>query len=104
MRPPRRARWKSPLRYRNLSWGHNGEYVITTSGRIRRVTAWVPFEKVQSLRRVEGPMQRRLRLVTIHVDTAGRNVHASLRDRDRDEADEALEELIRLARAARRAA
>ena len=23
LRPPRRARWKSPLRYRNLSWGRN---------------------------------------------------------------------------------
>ena len=68
------------------------------------MTAWVPLEKVQSLRRVEGPVQRRLRLVTIHVDTAGRNVHASLRDRDRAEADGALDDLIRLARAARRAA
>ena len=100
--PPRRARWKSPLRYRNLSWGRNDRYVVTTSGRIRRVTAWVPLEKVQSLRRVEGPVQRRLRLVTIHVDTAGRNVHATLRDRDRAEADGALEELVLLAR--RRAA
>jgi putative membrane protein len=104
LRPPRRARWKTPLRYRNLSWGRNDDYVVTTSGRIRRVTAWVPFEKVQSLRRVEGPVQRRLRLATIHVDTAGRNVHASLRDRDRSEADGALDELIALARAARRAA
>jgi putative membrane protein len=104
LRPPRRARWKSPLRYRNLSWGRNSEYIVTTSGRIRRVTAWVPLEKVQSLRRVEGPVQRRLRLATIHVDTAGRNVHASLRDRDRAEADRALAELIGLARAARRAA
>ena len=67
LRPPRRARWKSPLRYRNLSWGRNDDYVVTTSGRIRRVTAWVPLEKVQSLRRVEGPVQRRLRLATIHA-------------------------------------
>jgi putative membrane protein len=104
LRPPRRARWKSPLRYRNLSWGRNDRYVVTTSGRVRRVTAWVPFEKVQSLRRVEGPAQRRLRLATIHVDTAGRNVHATLRDRDRGEADGALEELILRARSARRAA
>jgi len=103
-RPPRRARWKSPLRYRNLSWGRNDEYVVATTGRLRRVTSWVPFEKVQSLRRIEGPVQRRLRLATIHVDTAGHNVHASLRDRDRAEADDALEDLIVLARAARRAA
>jgi putative membrane protein len=104
LRPPRRAKWKSPLRYRNLSWGRNDRYVVTTSGRLRRVTAWVPFEKVQSLRRVQGPAQRRLRLATIHVDTAGRNVHASLRDRDRAEADGVLDELILRARAARRAA
>jgi putative membrane protein len=102
--PPRRARWKSPLRYRNLSWGGNERYVVTTSGRIRRVTDWVPLEKVQSLRRVEGPMQRRLRLVTIHVDTAGRNVHAALRDRDRAEGDRTLANLVALARVARRAA
>ncbi len=99
---PRRARLKSPLRYRNLSWGRNDSFVVTTSGRIRRVSAWVPLEKVQSLRRVEGPLQRRLRLVTVHVDTAGRNVHASLRDRDRAEADRALADLVALARHARR--
>ena len=62
----------------------------------------MPLEKVQSLRRVQGPVQRRLRLATIHVDTAGRSVHAALRDRDVAEADAALEDLIRLARAARR--
>ena len=36
----------------------------TTSGRHPARTAWVPLEKVQSLRRVEGPVQRRLRLAT----------------------------------------
>jgi hypothetical protein len=49
-------------------------------------------------------VQRRLRLVTIHVDTAGRNVHAALRDRDRAEGDRALADLVALARVARRAA
>jgi putative membrane protein len=101
LRPPRRARWTSPLQFRYLSWGRNDRYVVTTGGRIRRVTAWVPFEKVQSLRRVEGPAQRRLRLVTVHVDTAGRNVHAALRDRDGAEGDRALAELVALAQAAR---
>jgi putative membrane protein len=104
LRPPQRARWKSPLRYRNLSWAGNDDYVVTTGGRIRRVTAWVPLEKVQSMRRVEGPVQRQLRLVSIHVDTAGRSIRATLRDRDRAEGDRALADLIRLARAARRPA
>ena len=96
-RPPRRALWKSPLRYRWLAWGHTDTCVVTTSGRLRRVTCWVPLEKVQSLRRVQGPAQRRLRLATIHLDTAGRSVHATLRDRDVAESDAAIEELRDLA-------
>jgi putative membrane protein len=100
--PPARARWKSPLRYRMLAWGRTDTCVATTSGRLRRVTCWVPLEKVQSLRRVQGPVQRRLNLASVHVDTAGRNVHATLRDRDAAEADQTLARLTDLARAARR--
>jgi putative membrane protein len=100
--PPRRVLLKSPLRYRSLSWGRTEGCAVTTTGRITRTTAWVPLGKVQSLRRVQGPVQRRLRLATIHLDTAGRNLHAALRDRDAAEADGALAELVDLARAARR--
>jgi len=100
--PPRRVFWKSPLRYRALSWGRTETCVATTSGRLRRVVSWVPLEKVQSLRHVQGPLQRRLRLASVHVDTAGRAVHATLRDRDAAEAASALAELTDLARAARR--
>lgn len=100
---PRRVLLKSPLRRRFLAWGRTDAAVVARTGRIRRVTVWVPLEKVQSLRRVEGPVQRRLRLASVHVDTAGRAVHATLRDRDRAEADDALADLVRLARAARRA-
>jgi putative membrane protein len=100
--PPSRVRWKSPFRYRALSWGLNDTCVATTSGRLRRLTCWVPLEKVQSLRHVQGPVQRRLRLASVHVDTAGRAVHATLRDRDSSEAAHAFAELTDLARAARR--
>jgi putative membrane protein len=103
-RPPHRAVWKSPLRYRMLAWGRTPTCVATTSGRLRRATNWVPLEKAQSLRRVQGPFQRRLRLASVHVDTAGRNVHAVIRDRDVDEANGVLEELVASAEAARRAA
>jgi putative membrane protein len=100
--PPRRVLLKSPLRFRFLAWGHTDRCVVTTSGRIRRVTVWVPLGKAQSLRRVQGPVQRRLGLASVHLDTAGRGVHATLRDRDVAEADGALVELVGLARAARR--
>ncbi len=100
--PPRRVRWKSPLRFRMLGWGRTETCVLTRSGRVRRVTCWVPLEKAQSLRRVQGPVQRRLGLATVHVDTAGRSVHAALRDRDEQEADSALADLTSLARSERR--
>ena len=91
--PPARARWKSPLRFRYLSYAANERYALTTSGRLQRVTDWVPLAKVQSIRMLEGPVQRRLRLASIHLDTAGRGVHAVLRDRDRAEAARLLDEL-----------
>ncbi|HEX4520471.1 MAG TPA: PH domain-containing protein [Gaiellaceae bacterium] len=100
-RPPRRAWWKSPLRYRWLAWGRTETCVVATSGRLRRVTCWVPLEKVQSFRRVQGPAQRRLRLANLHLDTAGRSLHATLRDRDVVEVDTVLGELCDLARQAR---
>jgi len=102
--PPGRARWKSPLRYRKLGYGRTDTCAVTTSGRLRRVTCWVPLAKVQSFRRVQGPVQRRFRLASIHLDTAGDNVRAVARDRDEGEADSELVELVDLARAARQAA
>ncbi len=99
--PPARARWKSPLRFRYLSWGSNERYVVATSGRVRRVTDWVPLAKVQSIRLLEGPVQRRLELSSIHLDTAGRKVHAVVRDRDRTEAARLMQELPERCREAR---
>jgi putative membrane protein len=101
-RPPRRVLAKSPLRWRFLAWSATESVVLSVTGRIRRVSVWVPLEKAQSVRRVEGPVQRRLQLASVHVDTAGKALHATLRDRDRAEADAALADLVERARAARR--
>jgi putative membrane protein len=99
--PPTRVRWKSPLRYRMISWGSNERYAVSTSGRLQRATDWVPLAKVQSVRLVEGPIQRRFRLSSIHLDTAGRGVHAVIRDRDRAESARLLRELPEQCRNAR---
>ncbi|MGI8608448.1 MAG: PH domain-containing protein [Candidatus Dormibacteria bacterium] len=72
--PPARARLKSPLRYHYLAWGRNESCVVSTTGRVARTTSWVPMAKVQSLRLVQGPVQRALTLSTIYLDTAGRSV------------------------------
>lgn len=103
MRPPPRARWKSPLRYPNLSFGADQRCAVVTSGRLRQVTDWVPLAKLQSVRRSEGPLQRRLGLANVHLDTAGRSVHAVARDRDTAEADALVDWLATVARAARSA-
>jgi putative membrane protein len=101
-RPPRRARWKAPFSYHFLAAGCDGSVLAATTGRLKRVTTWVPLEKVQSIRRVEGPVQRALHLRTVHVDAAGRNVRAELRDRDVGEADRLFDQLITQSRLARR--
>ena len=100
--PPARARLKSPLRFRNLAWGQTDTCAVTTTGRLAKTTSWVPFQKVQSLRLVQGPVQRRLRLATIHLDTAGRTVRAELTDRDEGEAYRLLSDLTTRCRTARR--
>ena len=101
-RPPRRARWKSPLRYRHLSFGFDERYAVATGGRVARIASWVPLTKVQSLRRIEGPVQRRLGLATVYLDTAGRSFGAAFRDLDGGDSRTALDRLTELARAARR--
>lgn len=100
--PPRRALWKAPLRYHFLSWGRTDTCVAATAGRVTRRTSWVPLAKVQSIRWTQGPVQRRLGLATVHLDTAGRAVRAALRDRGVAEAETVLGELIELSRRARR--
>jgi hypothetical protein len=62
------------------------------------------LEKIQSIRRVEGPLQRALHVATVHADAAGRGVRAELRDRDVDEADRFFNQLVVQSRLARRRA
>jgi putative membrane protein len=99
--PPPRARKKAPLSYHFLSAGYDADHAVCVTGRVRKVTTWVPLEKSQSIRRVQGPVQRRLGLATVHVDAAGKEVRAEFRDRDVADADKLVEELSNLSRAAR---
>jgi putative membrane protein len=101
LRAPRNARWKAPLAYHFLAWAGDNRYVVASSGRVCRKTTWVPLEKVQSIRWVQGPVQRRLGLASVRLDVAGRRVTAGIRDRDAVEASEILGRLPELARQAR---
>jgi putative membrane protein len=99
--PPRRARWKAPLSFHFLSAGYDESHAMCVTGRLNKATTWVPFEKSQSIRRVQGPAQRPLGLATVHVDVAGRRTRAEFRDRSVEEADRLVDELTDLSRRAR---
>ncbi|HEY6277509.1 MAG TPA: PH domain-containing protein [Streptosporangiaceae bacterium] len=103
IRPPRRARWKAPLSYHFLAAGHDRGIAVAVTGRLRKVTTWVPLAKVQSIRYVQGPVQRWLGLATVHLDAAGHDVRAEFRERPQPQARLLAGELATLGRAARRA-
>jgi len=103
-KPPHRARWKAPLSYHFLAAGHDGTLAVAVVGRLRRETTWVPLAKAQSVRLVQGPLQRRLGLATVHLDAAGRRVRAEFRERRQAEARSLVGELASLSRSARRRA
>jgi putative membrane protein len=98
---PTKARWKAPLSYHFLAWAGDDRYVVASRGRVCRTTTWTPLEKVQSIRWVQGPWQRRLGLASVRLDVAGRRVTASIQDREVAEANEILARLPDLAREAR---
>jgi putative membrane protein len=100
-RPPGGTRWKAPLNYHFLAWGSDDRYVVASRGRIRRTTTWVPLEKVQSVRWVQGPWQRGLGLASVKLDVAGKRVTACITDRTVAEARDILAQLPAQARAAR---
>jgi len=103
-KPPRRAWWKAALSYHYLAAGHDDSVAVTVTGRIRRVTMWVPLAKTQSVRLVQGPWQRKLRLATVHLDAAGKHAHAEFAQRSYSEARPLVDELAALSRSARRRA
>jgi putative membrane protein len=101
--PPERTRWVHPLSWRVLGAGLTPEVFATRDGRLTRRVVLVPYARIQSVRVVQGPLQRRLRLATVYADTAGRLTAAAV-DRDVTEAWALAAELANRARAARAAA
>ena len=100
-RPPRRTRWRAPLSFSRLAFAVDDRFLVARTGVLEVTTVVVPLGKAQSLRMTQGPVQRRLRLASVEVDTAGRRWRASALHRDEGEAAELLAELTERARAAR---
>ncbi len=103
-KPPRRAAWKAPLSYHFLGSAYQGSVIGASKGRTKKTTTWMPLGKAQSIRWVEGPLQRPLHLATVRVDAAGRGVVADLRDRDSEEARRIFDSLLLASRSGRHSA
>jgi putative membrane protein len=98
--PPRRARWLHPLELRYLGVGLTPEVFVSRWGLLTRELSLVPYARLQSVRVVQGPLQRMLRLATVYADTAGGRA-GQARDRDLAEAWALAEQLAVRARQAR---
>ncbi len=100
--PPPRARWLNPLSQPVLGAGLHERVFAVRSGLLTRQIVVVPYARIQSVRVVQGPVQRRLGLATVHADTAG-GAGAAASDRAVAEAWALAAELTARAHQARRA-
>jgi putative membrane protein len=100
--PPRRARWLAPLTAWTMGVGQDAELLVGRRGFWQRRLDIVPQARVQSARLAQGPLQRRLRLADVHVDSPPGPVRLLAEARDEDEARALLGRTVELGRAARR--
>jgi putative membrane protein len=98
--PPARARWLHPFALRYLGVGLTPEVFVTRWGLLTREMNLLPYARLQSVRVVQGPLQRRLGLATVYADSAGGR-SGQARDRDLAEAWALAQELAARARRAR---
>jgi putative membrane protein len=98
--PPARARWLNPLALRYLGVGLTPEVFVSRWGLLTREMNLVPYARLQSVRVMQGPVQRWLGLATVYADTAGGR-SGQAKDRDLAEAWALAEQLAFRARQAR---
>jgi putative membrane protein len=98
--PPSRVRWLHPFGRRWIGAGLDPRVFVTRTGLLTRELVIVPYARVQSVRVVQGPVQRRLGLATVYADTAAGRSAAAV-DRDLAEAWAMAAELTARARQAR---
>ncbi|HEY7274192.1 MAG TPA: PH domain-containing protein [Actinoplanes sp.] len=98
--PPPRARWLHPFALRYLGTGLSPDVFVAREGVLTRQMTLVPYARLQSVRVVQGPVQRMLGLATVHADTAGGR-SATAHDRDLADAWVLADQLAVRARLAR---
>ncbi len=98
-RPSRWLRWKGASA---LAYGFDDKVFVTRQGWLHRVLTVVPHAKTQSVRVTQGPVQRRLGLASVHVDSPPGPVNAKALHRDAAEARVIADAQAARARTARR--
>ncbi|SDD53178.1 PH domain-containing protein [Auraticoccus monumenti] len=97
---PRSARWLRWWNWWTLRHGWDDRVVVTRRGWLVDTMSVVPHAKTQSVRITRGPLQRRLDLATVHVDTTPGPVTLSIVHVSSDHARAvALSQLQRMQRA-----
>lgn len=99
--PPAAARWLDPVSRRYRAAGLGADVVASREGWMTRRTHVVRHARVQSLRLSQGPVQRRLGLADLHVDSPPGPVRVRARHRRAEDARALLEQESALAREAR---
>lgn len=103
IRPPRRAAWVRPFDYWTLRSGLDDRVLVTERGWLNHERHVVPHAKSQSVRLWQGPLQRRLGLADVHVDTPRGPVNAIARQMEARAARALVLSQLDRARTARRA-
>jgi putative membrane protein len=83
---PPRARWLWPVTYSGLGIAVGGGFVFSREGLMGRDLSAMPVSKPQSVRLRQGPLQRKLGLATVHIDTTPGPVRVRLPERETAEA------------------
>lgn len=98
---PDRARWLTPLAFKNHRWGYDDNSVIASRGWLNTETAIVPHRRMQSISAQQGPLQRLLRLASLAVHTTTGPVSMRIEHLDASDARRLLEAQVDRARQAR---
>jgi len=97
---PRRARWLRWWDFWSIGYGVDDRIAVNTEGWLTRRKEIVPHGKTQSARLSQGPLQRRLGLASVHIDTTKGPVDWDVPHLDAESArDFVLDQMVRAHRA-----
>ncbi|MFJ3379594.1 PH domain-containing protein [Curtobacterium sp. NPDC090217] len=94
---PRRGRWLRPFSARRNGYRFVQGAVLLRLGAVWRSLVVVPLPRVQSVKVSQGPLERALRLATVHVQTVSGPVNATVGAIDAEDAQGLWAETARLA-------